>query len=113
MATNTGKGFRRGSVDDRTQVFNPQNERWVKRDTDTGQFVGQKEDGSPYSRAWRKSATYGAIEKMSRDIRGVHHIAKARQCDPAGVSTSQQITALASECGLRLAPALFRMDHRV
>jgi hypothetical protein len=48
MATNTGKGFRRGSVDDRTQVFNPQNERWVKRDTDTGRFVDQKEDGSPF-----------------------------------------------------------------
>jgi hypothetical protein len=48
MAKNAGDGFRRGSVSDRTQVFNPANERWVKRDTETGQFIAQKEDGSPF-----------------------------------------------------------------
>ncbi|MTK63612.1 MAG: hypothetical protein F8N15_03560 [Methanobacterium sp.] len=48
MAKNTGEDFRRGSVNDRTQVQNPKNGNWVKRDTDTGQFIGQKKDGTPY-----------------------------------------------------------------
>jgi hypothetical protein len=48
MAKNTGEGFRRGSVKERTQVFNPANERWVKRDAETGLFMAQKEDGAPF-----------------------------------------------------------------
>lgn len=48
MAKNTGEGFRRGSVNDRTQIQNPQNGNWVKRDTDTGRFTEQKRDGTPF-----------------------------------------------------------------
>lgn len=48
MAKNTGNGFRRGSVDSRTQVQNPQNGNWTKRDTETGRFMDQKQDGSPF-----------------------------------------------------------------
>lgn len=48
MATNTGKGYRRGSVDDRTQLQNPKNDNWTKRDTDTGRFMDQKGDGKPF-----------------------------------------------------------------
>jgi len=48
MATNTGHGFRRGSVSDRSQTYNPQNDRWVKRDEETGRFMQQKEDGTPF-----------------------------------------------------------------
>jgi hypothetical protein len=48
MATNTGKGFRRGSVDDRSQTFNPKVDRYVKRDTDDGRFMQQKQDGTPF-----------------------------------------------------------------
>ena len=50
MATNppSGDGHRRGQVRDRSQVFNPQNEKWVKRDTDTGKFIDQKQDGEPF-----------------------------------------------------------------
>ena len=48
MAKNTGEGFRRGSVDDRTQVHNPQIDRWIKRDADTGKFMDQKADGDPF-----------------------------------------------------------------
>ena len=48
MAKNTGEGFRRGSVNDRTQVYNPENDRWVKRDADTGKFIAQKDDGTPF-----------------------------------------------------------------
>ncbi|MNC55201.1 hypothetical protein D3C75_1047180 [compost metagenome] len=48
MATNTGKGYRQGSVRDRTQVQNPTNGNWTKRDTDTGKFIEQKQDGEPF-----------------------------------------------------------------
>lgn len=48
MAKNTGNGFRRGSVDNRTQVQNPKNGNWTKRDTETGRFMDQKQDGAPF-----------------------------------------------------------------
>jgi hypothetical protein len=48
MAHNTGKGFRIGSVDTRTQLFNPMTETWMKRDADTGRFMQGKEDGTPF-----------------------------------------------------------------
>ncbi|MGR9044929.1 MAG: hypothetical protein ACU83N_06525 [Gammaproteobacteria bacterium] len=48
MAKNTGDGFRRGSVKERSQTFNPQNDRWIKRDTETGRFMDQKVDGIPF-----------------------------------------------------------------
>ena len=47
MATNTGDGHRKGSVTDRTQVEND-NEDWTKRDTETGEFMDQKADGKPF-----------------------------------------------------------------
>ena len=47
MATNTGDGYRKGSVTDRTQVEND-NEDWTKRDADTGEFMDQKADGEPF-----------------------------------------------------------------
>jgi hypothetical protein len=50
MATNPppGDGCRIGAVRDRSQVFNPANQRWVKRDKETGQFMDQKADGKPF-----------------------------------------------------------------
>lgn len=48
MAKNTGEGFRRGSVDDRSQVYNPNNDRWTKRDTESGRFIDQKADNDPF-----------------------------------------------------------------
>ena len=43
MATNppSGDGHRKGAVRDRSQVYNPQNDRWTKRDADTGRFMDQ------------------------------------------------------------------------
>ena len=43
MATNPpkGDGHRNGAVKDRSQVYNPHNDRWVKRDKETGQFMDQ------------------------------------------------------------------------
>ena len=48
MATNTGEGFRRGSVTDRSQTYNPRNDTYVKRDTTTGRFMDVKSDGEPF-----------------------------------------------------------------
>jgi hypothetical protein len=53
MAKNTGDGYREGSVDDRTQVFNPVTGTYVKRNRDAssrrnGQFMDVKSDGTPF-----------------------------------------------------------------
>lgn len=48
MAKNTGDNYRKGSVIGRSQTFNPKTETWVKRDTDTGRFMDQKADGTPF-----------------------------------------------------------------
>ena len=50
MATNKpyGDGHRIGPVKDRSQVHNPQNDRWIKRDKNTGRFIDQKSDGKPF-----------------------------------------------------------------
>jgi hypothetical protein len=39
---------RRGAVRDRSQVFNPQNQTWTKRNSDDGKFMDQKKDGDPF-----------------------------------------------------------------
>lgn len=41
-------GHRNGSVRDRSQVQNPISGNWGKRDTDTGRFVDQKSDSTPF-----------------------------------------------------------------
>jgi len=50
MATNrtSGDNRRHGAVKQRSQVFNPKTEQWVKRDTDTGKFMDVKQDGTPF-----------------------------------------------------------------
>ncbi len=39
---------RNGAVRKRSQTFNPHNERWVERNTETGQFINMKADGKPF-----------------------------------------------------------------
>lgn len=50
MATNPpkGDGHRNGAVRNRSQVYNPQNDRYVKRDSDTGRFMDVKSDGDKF-----------------------------------------------------------------
>ena len=48
MAKNTGRNYRRGAVDNRSQTRNPKNQTWVKRDTNTGRFQDVKSDGRPF-----------------------------------------------------------------
>lgn len=49
MAKNGPKGGgRTGAVTGRSQVYNPQTQQWVKRNTSTGQFMDVKQDGTPF-----------------------------------------------------------------
>jgi len=50
MATNppTGDGHRNGEVRHRSQLKNPVNNNWTKRNTETGEFMAQKEDGTRF-----------------------------------------------------------------
>lgn len=50
MAKNSpfGDHARRGAVRDRSQVFNPVTQTWIKRNAGTGQFMDQKKDGDPF-----------------------------------------------------------------
>lgn len=50
MATNppSGDGHRKGAVKDRSQVHNPRTDQWVKRDSDSGQFIDHKSDKKPF-----------------------------------------------------------------
>ena len=48
MAKKTGKGYRKGAVDQRSQTYNPVTDTWTKRDTATGRFLDGKQDGDPF-----------------------------------------------------------------
>jgi hypothetical protein len=41
-------GHREGAVKQRSQTFNPKTDRWVKRDTESGRFIDQKANQSPF-----------------------------------------------------------------
>jgi hypothetical protein len=49
MAKNPPKGpGRQGAVKDRSQVYNPKIDRYVKRDDTTGRFMDVKADDKPF-----------------------------------------------------------------
>ena len=50
MATNPpkGDGHRNGAIRNRSQVYNPKSDSWVKRDSDSGKFIDQKSDKKPF-----------------------------------------------------------------
>lgn len=50
MATNppAGDNHRNVAVRDRSQTYNPQNQRWVKRNKGDGRFMDQKSDNKPF-----------------------------------------------------------------
>lgn len=53
MAKNTGRGWRRGAVRNRTQTFNPLSLLWVKRDTKSGRLLKDKK--TPWKGVRKKS----------------------------------------------------------
>ena len=50
MATNPPKndGHRNGAIKGRSQVFNPNNNKYIKRDTENGQFIDVKSDSKKF-----------------------------------------------------------------
>jgi ribosomal protein L24E len=42
MGKNTGKGYRKGVIVERTQVYNDKTKQYVKRDAKTGRFMSSK-----------------------------------------------------------------------
>ena len=49
MAKNTGQDFRKGAVDERTQLnVDPKGKKFVKRDASTGEFLDIKKDDKPF-----------------------------------------------------------------
>jgi len=54
MAKNTGRNYRQGAVDNRSQVFNSQNDSWTKRDLSTGKFMDQKTSSNAPFKGVRK-----------------------------------------------------------
>ena len=43
-----GDNARVGAVRQRSQVFNPLNQTWTKRNSETGRFMDQKADADPF-----------------------------------------------------------------
>ncbi len=56
VAKNTGIGYRKGAVNERSQVVNPATGSWTKRNTKSGRFLDQKADGKPF-KGVRKEGT--------------------------------------------------------
>jgi hypothetical protein len=53
IAKNTDEDYRKGAVKERTQVENPRDEQWTKRDETPGsekrgEFMEKKESGEPF-----------------------------------------------------------------
>ena len=48
MAKNTGLGYRKGAVKERSQVASSESHRYTKRDKATGRFMSQKADEQPF-----------------------------------------------------------------
>ena len=53
MAKNTGDGYRKGEVRQRSQIPNPNTDGYLKRDTRTGQFIEGK-DGPEHFKGVRQ-----------------------------------------------------------
>jgi hypothetical protein len=48
MAKNTGNGYRRGEVCDRSQLLNPKTQNWIERNSESGQFTRGKDGPRPF-----------------------------------------------------------------
>jgi hypothetical protein len=55
MARNTGKGYRKGAVKDRSQLKTPGG--WSERDDETGRFLRGKPGDKPYKGVRKESGS--------------------------------------------------------
>ena len=57
MAKNTGDDSRKGAVKERSQVKSPANQEYTKRDSDSGEFTEQKDNGKPFKGVRKEKKT--------------------------------------------------------
>lgn len=67
MATNppSGDGHRQGAIRGRSQVLNPKIDRWVERDTSTGQFKNVKSNATPFKGVRKEKCQSEAGRRMT------------------------------------------------
>jgi hypothetical protein len=63
MAKNTGSGYRKGAVKERSQVDSSGNNRYTKRDAATGRFIAQKADDQPFKGVRKEKGDEGNDKK--------------------------------------------------
>ena len=68
MATNTGKGSRKGAVKERTQIYNPATGNYIKRDSSTGKFIEVKKDGEPFKGVRKEKTMVLANPSVSKKV---------------------------------------------
>ena len=54
MAKNTGKGYRKGPVDDRIQYYKNKIKRWVKFNRKDNEIMNVKNDDKPFKGVTKK-----------------------------------------------------------
>ena len=67
MATNQGNDSRKGAVIGRSQVFNPATGHYIKRDTESGQFLQVKKDGTPFKGVRKEKLVAKANPKLTKE----------------------------------------------
>jgi len=67
MATNppSGDGHRQGAIRGRSQMLNPKIDRWVERDTSTGQFKNVKSNATPFKGVRKEKCQSEAGRRMT------------------------------------------------
>ena len=72
-----GDNYRHGAVKNRTQVYNPHNQRWTKIDKETNLFVDQKANREPFKRVREEKVNepnnVGDFESMEKEFKGAEN----------------------------------------
>ena len=66
MAKNTGIGFRKGVITQRTQTYNAKTKQYIKRDTTTGKFIACKDEPFKSVRKEQKIIKIENIDKSKK-----------------------------------------------
>jgi hypothetical protein len=66
MGTNTSDGYRIGSVQKRSQVYNEKTGKFIKRDTETGKFMSSKD--TPYKGVKTEKKSSGETKTVTKTV---------------------------------------------
>jgi hypothetical protein len=79
MGSNTNKGYRVGAVKDRSQIYNPKTDQFIKRDSSTGKFISasnNKYKGVTVEKAKVEKAKVEKVEKAKVEKAKVEKVKK-------------------------------------